>query len=543
MPSTFVPSPTTGSTAIQQQFISESGRIGEGLFRYAYETSPWARIVKRGLWPDGMGDSIRVLNYERALAGTTGKGSWSNHRSHGFSSVASANAATDISTTRGLPPASVVQVTQRLREYNLAWTAVESMRIDVRDAAFNFQFKEQMKTLYDCLLDAGMRVWSYRTREEYFRLCANKVVIGTPESGSLNSLADVSVTGATDFATLVGFTLAQLNATGAAPSGGFSTKHSVLTGGVLRDIYARLCRNGAGKNSGGMSDGAPVFPLLTSPETSDYLIREAGTRNDLRWGNSGELLKPLGVTRSLCGYSHVLDHEVPRFTLAINSSVYDFTEVLPWTYQAGNIRVPITAAATANAGAATLLTVTNEDPITASSQNTGTRGLGVGSIITIAPTSASDSDYSGSFRVLSIVSATQLVIDKQFTADMTGTLTNSNNGQAGWVENVAYHTAPYEMSFILHPEVMEALTRNSTTSLGAGTNFDPTTRIGDFNWQNIRNETTNPDGTFGYFRGIMEFASKPMKTQFGWAIIHRRPDPTVLAAPSISVTSGLGLTA
>lgn len=543
MPSTFVPSPTTGSTAIQQQFISESGRIGEGLFRYAYDTSPWARIVKRGLWPDGMGDSIRVLNYERALAGTTGKGSWSNHRSHGFSSVASANAATDISTTRGLPPASVVQVTQRLREYNLAWTAVESMRIDVRDAAFNFQFKEQMKTLYDCLLDAGMRVWSYRTREEYFRLCANKVVIGTPESGQLNSLADVSVTGATDFATLVGFTLAQLNATGAAPSGGFSTKHSVLTGGVLRDIYARLCRNGAGKNSGGMSDGAPVFPLLTSPETSDYLIREAGTRNDLRWGNSGELLKPLGVTRSLCGYSHVLDHEVPRFTLAINSSVYDFTEVLPWTYQAGNIRVNITAAATANSGLATLLTVTNDaDPITSASQ-TGTRGLGVGSIVTIAPTTADDSDYSGSFRVLSIVSATQLVIDKQFSAGMTGVLTNSNNGQAGWVENASYHTAPYEMSFILHPEVMEALTRNSTTSLGAGTNFDPTTRIGDFNWQNIRNETTNPDGTFGYFRGIMEFASKPMKTQYGWAIIHRRPDPTVLAAPSISVTSGLGLTA
>ena len=90
---------------------------------------------------------------------------------------------------------------------------------------------------------------------------------------------------------------------------------------------------------------------------------------------------------------------------------------------------------------------------------------------------------------------------------------------------------------------MEALTRNATTSLGAGTNFDPTTRIGDFNWVNIRHEQYNPDGTFGYFRGILEFASKPMKTQFGWAIIHRRPDPTVLAAPSISVTSGLGLTA
>jgi hypothetical protein len=544
MPLATIPSPTTNSAVIQQNFINESGRIGEGLFRYAYDTSPWARVVKRGLWPDGMGDSIRVLNYERALAGTTGKGTWTNHRAHGFSSVATGSSPPDISTSRGLPTASVVNVTQRLREYNLAWTAVESTRIDVRDAAFSFQFKEQMKMLYDCLLDAGMRVWSYRTREEYFRMCANKVVIGTPESGSLNSLADASVTGATSFSTLTGFSLANLNMTGAAPSGGFSTKHSVLTGGVLRDIYARLCRNGAGKNSGGMSDGAPVFPLLTSPETSDYLIREAGTRNDLRWGNAGELLKPLGVTRSLCGFSHVLDHEVPRFTLAINSSVYDFTEVLPWTYTAGNIQVPITAAATALGGAATLLTVTNEaDPITVSTQNTGTRGIVPGAVVTITPDTSGDAEYSGSFRVLSIVSATQLIIDKQWSDDMTGTLITNQNGQAGWVENSSYHTAPYEMSFILHPEVMEALTRNSTTSLGAGSNFDPTTRIGDFNWQNIRHEQYNPDGTFGYFRGILEFASKPMKTQYGWAIIHRRPDPTVLAAPSISVTSGLGLTA
>lgn len=533
MPATTIPSVTTNSAVIQQNFINESGRIGEGLFRYAYDVSPWARVVKRGLWPDGMGDSIRVLNYERALVGTDkGKGTWTNHRAHGFSSASTGNTPPDISTSRGLPPAGVVQVTQRLREYNLAWTAVESTRIDVRDAAFSFQFKEQMKTLYDCLLDAGMRVWSYRTREEYFRLCANKVIIGTPESGSLNSLADVSVTGATDFATLRGFTLAQLNMTGAAPSGGFSTKHSVLTGGVLRDIYARLCRNGAGKNSGGMSDGAPVFPLLTSPETSDYLIREAGTRNDLRWGNAGELLKPLGVTRSLCGFSHVLDHEVPRFTLAINSSVYDFTEVTPWSYQTGNISTAISDAS-GTVGQNTTLTVAD------------TNHLIVGSVVTVSASSASDSEFNGNWRVVSIPSSTSVIIDCPFTTDtpLTGTLTTNINGQGGWAENPNYHTAPYEMSFILHPEVMEALTRNATTSLGAGTNFDPTTRIGDFNWVNIRHEQYNPDGTFGYFRGILEFASKPMKTQFGWAIIHRRPDPTVLAAPSISVTSGLGLTA
>lgn len=528
---TYIPSPTTHAYTIQQQFINESGRIGSDIFRYAYDTSPWARVIKRGLWPDGMGDQISVLNYERALAGTNGKGTWSSHRATG---VSDANPSA-IAIGRGLPNATVVQFTQRLRQYNLAWTAVESPRIDVRDAAFSFQFKEQMKMMYDGLIDAAMRVWSYRTREEYFRLVGNKVIIGTPETGTpLNALADLSVVAPTDFATMVGYSLANLNMTGAAPSGGFSTKHSVLTGGVLRDIYARLSRNGAGRNSGGLADGAPVYNLIISPETSDYLIREAGTRNDLRWADAGQLLKPLGVTKSLAGFAHVVDHEVPRFTLALNGSVYDFTEVTPWTAQTGAFQTAISnATGTVSPQTNTTLTVTS------------TNGLVAGSRVTISVSSASDEAYNGTWTVLSVPSSTSVIIDCPYTTDspLTGILYTNINGQQGFIENPNYHTAPYEMSFILHPEVMEALTRNSTTSLGNGTKFDPTTAIGDFKFQNIPNEQYNPDGTFGYFRGILEFASKPWKTAYGWAIMHRRPDPTVLAAPSVSVTSGLGLTA
>lgn len=527
MPATYIPSPTTHAYTIQQQFINESGRIGTDIFRYAYDTSPWARVIKRGLWPDGMGDQISVMNYERALAGSNGKGNWSNHRATG---VSDSNPSA-IAVGRGLPNAVVVQFTQRLRQYNLAWVAVESPRIDVRDAAFSFQFKEQMKMMYDGLIDASMRVWSYRTREEYFRLAGNKVILGTPESGSLNALADLSVVAPTDFSTMKQYSLAQLNMTGAVPSGGFSTKHSVLTGGVLRDIYARLSRNGAGRNSGGLADGAPVYNLICSPETSDYLIREAGTRNDLRWADAGQLLKPLGVTKSLAGFAHVVDHEVPRFTLALSGSLYDFTEVLPWSEQTGSYSTEFTGATTVLSGTATRL-----DSVASVS------GLTVGSRVTIQPKTADDESYSGTFTVLALTSNT-VTIDKPFTSTANGILITNINGQTGFVENLSYHTAPYEMSFILHPEVMEALTRNSTTSLGNGTKFDPTTSIGDFKFQNIPNEQYNPDGTFGYFRGILEFASKPWKTAYGWAIMHRRPDPTVLAAPSISVTSGLGLTA
>lgn len=535
MPATTIPSPTSGSSVIQQLLINESHRIGSDIFRYAYDTSPWARMVRRGTWPNGMGSSIAIMNFERALVGTTtGKGTWANHTALGFSTASTGNTPPDISTSRGLPPTQTMQMAQRLREFNLAWTAVESPRINVNDAAFSFQFQEQVKNIYEGLKDAAMRVWSYRTREEYFRLVANKYIVGINTTGSTSSaLADLGVKAPTSFDTMLQYTLAQLNATGSTVSGGYSTAHGVLTNGVLRDIYARLCRVGAGLNSGGKSNGAPVFALICSPETSDYLVREPGTRSDLRWGNAPELLKPLGVDRSFNGFAHTIDHEVPRFTLALNGSAYDFTEVLPWAYQAGSVSTRINSATAT--GAPSGCCILNID---------STAGLVSGSIVSITVNTASDDEMIGDFRVLSILNSSQLILEAPtFTDDFTGYLTTRTNGQASWVENPSYHTAPYEMSFILHPEVMEALVPSVPTTLGSGTEFSPRTAIGEFKFLNIPNEQNNPDGTMGYWRGIMEFASKPIKTAFGWAIIHRRPDPTYTAAPVLSLTSGLGLTA
>lgn len=529
-----IPSPTSGSSVIQTTLTNESGRIGGDVWRYAYDTSPWARIIKRGSWPEGMGSQIGILNYERALTGTTnGKGTWVDHVALGASSAATGNTPPDISTSRGLPPASVTQATARLRFYNLAWTAVESVRFNVNDGMFSFQFKEQIKNIYEMLRDSAMRVWSYRTREEYFRLAQNKYVIGINTTGATTSaLADLSVVGPSNFDTMLQYSLAQLNATGSTVGSGFSTAHGVLTNGVLRDIYARLCRVGAGIGSGGMSNGAPVFYLLCSPETSDYLVREPGTRSDLRWGNAGELLKPLGVDRSFNGFSHVVDHEVPRFTLALVGSLYDFTEVLPWTYQAGSISTAVSSATATGAPTGCYVATV-----------TSTNGIVAGQYVDITVSSASDEEVQGTYRVRSVASSTTVIIENpNFTDTFAGTLVTRTNGQAGWVENTSYHTAPYEMSFIMHPEVMEALQTTPATSLGSGSEFEPRASIGDFKFKNIPNEIDNPDGTFGYWRGILEFASKPVKTAFGWAIMHRRPDPVYTASPVLSLTSGLGLT-
>jgi hypothetical protein len=55
-----------------------------------------------------------------------------------------------------------------------------------------------------------------------------------------------------------------------------------------------------------------------------------------------------------------------------------------------------------------------------------------------------------------------------------------------------------------------------------GLTFNPVNYSGDFKWTNILSEHTNPDGTIGFFRGILACASKPIKTDFGYAIVFKR---------------------
>lgn len=87
--------------------------------------------------------------------------------------------------------------------------------------------------------------------------------------------------------------------------------------------------------------------------------------------------------------------------------------------------------------------------------------------------------------------------------------------------NAAYDAADYEIAYVLHADVMECLI--PAPNSGAGPlKFDPVSYTGDFKWQNIRNEVTNPDGTIGYFRGVLAAASKRIKTRLGMAVVYKR---------------------
>lgn len=96
------------------------------------------------------------------------------------------------------------------------------------------------------------------------------------------------------------------------------------------------------------------------------------------------------------------------------------------------------------------------------------------------------------------------------------------------VLNASYDTASYEAAYVLHALVMESLIPGPV-SAGAGMNFNPVNYRGDFKWLNIPDEVINPDGTIGFFRGVLASASKPIKPEFGYVIVYKR-DTTTPAA-------------
>ena len=95
-------------------------------------------------------------------------------------------------------------------------------------------------------------------------------------------------------------------------------------------------------------------------------------------------------------------------------------------------------------------------------------------------------------------------------------------------DNAAYETAPIEAAFILHSEVMESQIPNPFSGSN-GVTFDPCDYKGKFNWLNIRSEDRNPDGTSGFFRGVLASASKPIKTEFGYVVLFDRTSATPAA--------------
>lgn len=483
---------------IQQLLVKEAGRIGPEIYRKTVDNNVWLKLIKQDTFPDEMGDRVSVLTYERSIPQAARNGrqndfdlqtvwqgtssvlgsnptdaTYTSFNAYTQSPAGSATASTDANNNISLPKFANVEFAQTLRTYDLRRVALESPNISLEDLRYPVRRKEQLTQIMNILTEQTALVWTTRYQDEYIRLAQNKV---TPTT--------VSSTSTLDFATV---------ASDASSFSPLTDATSKLTQGILRRIYMRLLRDGAGTAAQGKENGAPVFNLITSAETSDDIIKlNSDIRSDFRFSSKpNELLAPLGVERSFGGFYHIIDPYPPRYNrLAITASAVStvtYTVAAGHGVEAGDV-VVVTAndGTTVKSAASTVASVTSTTIVLA---------------VAVSSPGATDKIFVWK-RVFPFVR----------TSATKGNKYDINSG---------YLSAAYEDSIILINEVYHSVVPKPLGSMGQ-MGFDAQGYRGDFKWKNIADRDSNPDGSVGWFRATFANGSKPVRPEWGYVIRHKR---------------------
>jgi len=334
---------------IEQLLVKEAGRIGPEIYRRTIDTSAWLKLTQQEQFPEEMGDVISSVTFERyypsltitSAATATGYNSgeitadagsgWRKLGSNpvdqtytGFNpytqtlSGGSTPPVSSTSTAGNALPVQLSGVTfgQKLRQYSLEWASIESPDIALEDLRFAVKRKEQLTNIMDVLTESTSLIWQDRYRNLFTKQVADAGNLVYPAASSI--VASPSGAAAAGDLTAV-YNAAISNIATAYASGAITAAalpQSQLTQGILKRLYMKLVRDGAGSKAMGRENGAPVFMLICGAETSESLIRlNADIRQDFRYAKPNELLTPLGIDRSYGGFYHSIDAYPPRFRI------------------------------------------------------------------------------------------------------------------------------------------------------------------------------------------------------------------------------------
>jgi hypothetical protein len=236
----------TSCESISDQFQRETGRIALGTHRLGLYKDPYLRFVTQSAFPDNMGAIVKNTIAQRTVAVGSG---WEDIGVTGVSGELNSC----------LAPVKTVSYAFDQKEFKLRHQAIESDWIcleDVRTSAFPI---DDVNNYIKILADNVNKEWIERYDNDYLAF-STKVSVepGLSESTSTS-----------------GFTSAL-----PAPT-------SVMTLGVLREIYDRLYQDNAGDDGDAVTDdGSPVFNVFAERATIENLIKlNNEVREDIRWSD------------------------------------------------------------------------------------------------------------------------------------------------------------------------------------------------------------------------------------------------------------------
>jgi hypothetical protein len=266
--------------AVNAYLARESNRISGDIARRGRLTSPWNAMLEKDFFPDEMGSTISKVIYQRTIPDG---GSWNQV-------APSVQGGTPNPSTACLPEAALLQSRQLIKTASLYEFVVDSDPICITDARMGYRFQDQVREIKRNFEKNVIDLWEDRNRDEYVK--------ALPDSNKL---------------VFAGGALVEGNAgafDGTAPT-------SQLHQDALDAVRWKMIHDGAGEEGAyGQIDGQPIFTVFMSGEQQRALIKgNESVRNDYRWAEPKELLKPFGVKRVYAGFYHIIDDKAPRWNL------------------------------------------------------------------------------------------------------------------------------------------------------------------------------------------------------------------------------------
>jgi hypothetical protein len=289
----------TSCEQISDQFSRETGRIALGTHRLGLYKDPYLRFVTQSAFPDNMGAVVTNTIAQRTVA--VGNG-WTDIGITGGVEVCESTES-DV-TNSCLAPTKKVSYAFDQKTFKLRHQAIESDWIcleDVRTSAFPI---DDVNNYIKILADNVNKEWIERYDNDYYE-----------------SVTKISVEPGLAEATGTSF-------------GSIPAPTSILTVGVLRELYDRLYQNNAGDDGDAVTDdGSPVFNVFAERATIENLIKlNDDVRQDIRYSDRvNDLLGPNGSSllprKAYAGY---VFHSRPFPKRFNDNGSGGYTEVAPY---------------------------------------------------------------------------------------------------------------------------------------------------------------------------------------------------------------------